>query len=163
MNMGLVRVPYFGTIKLLDAFQEQAGISCHKHALKAMLFLNKTMVQDADDGLVYTISCHSDGSRLDISEIYNAHMERAQQKRDRDIMVDLQSVDDVALRDIANFLARRQIECKRPADVLTAAITVARCMYEQYGSGKTGELHIPTIYPNKPVQVMQRHIYLNPS
>ena len=162
MTGSIVYAHYNGTIKLIHAFQEQAGLPSHKQAVNAILFLNQAMVNDARAGLVYCVSERVE-SYLRLPEIYQSHAACARECRDRDIIQPVYGVDPVALSAIADYLTKAGVAPKNAAEVLRVATTVASVMYENFGRGKEGALHIPAIYPERPCQVGYGHIYLKMS
>ncbi len=162
MSFGIVKAHYNGTIKLIHAFQEKAGLPDHKAAVNAILFLNQNMVRDAADGLVYSASDTKE-ERLSLPELYQSHVAQAREDdRWSDIMMAVQGVDPVALRSIGDYMAQNGARPKGVAEALKVATTVATTMYDRFGSGKTGELHIPAFYPDRP-QIGHTHMYLKVS
>ena len=164
-----VSVPYNGTIKLLEKFQDQAGLLNQKQALGAVLFLNQMLISNVRQGLVHTSSDRPDSARLDLAELYEGHIEMARSQHDRDIRMNLRSIDDVALNDITDYMKQHHVGFRKPdyilskAEIITAAITLATAVHAIFGSGKTGALRIPTIYPERPLVVSASHIFLKPS
>lgn len=169
MDDGILYVPYNGAIKLLEAFQEEAGLLDQKEALKSVLFLNQAMVSDARQGLRYSVSDRADGC-VRLPELYEAHLEKLQYDLENarsagcpDVMTRITGVDPVPLREIMAYMEQNYVAVAEPAEALTIAISAARSTYSVFGSGKTGELHIPAVYPKCLWEIKRRHIHLKAS
>lgn len=154
-------VPFYGTIKLIDAFQEKAGIATHREAVDALLMVNRALISDAQTGLRYKVFPTSNGA-FPPAELYEGNLDSLRQRPrgQRDIMVELRNVDPVHVTELMNFLEQNEIPVRSVSEALTVAIMVAKNMYDHYGTDKTGEMHIPAVYPHRADDDSQRHIYL---
>jgi|GEM_PF-6895513 hypothetical protein len=156
-------VRFYGTIKLIDAFQEKAGIPTHRQAVDAMLMISRSIVSDARAGLKYKIEDKS-SCTYPINELFEGNLDslRDRSHTQRDIVVDLRGVDPVHVAEVTSYMDENRIKPRNTSEALMVAIMVAKAMYDQYGTEKTGEMHIPAIYPGKADMGYKSHIYLKP-
>lgn len=157
--MASVRLSRQGTIKLIREFQESAGLKeTHIRGLNAIMKINEAFVRDAEAGLVYCVK--AGGSRLILSELYEAHLERAADLRQNYQSWEGRQVDDVSLDHIKRYLGKHGIPVKDNSDLVTAATSLAAVFYEHFGTGKGGSLHIPVIDPVDLMESRYSHIHL---
>ncbi|QQG36793.1 MAG: hypothetical protein HYS17_03210 [Micavibrio aeruginosavorus] len=163
MSQGHMNVPFYATLKPLSAFAELAGLR-HKDALRAVLMIGQAMADDARSGLRYCTSGKDNASQMNIRELFQSHLEIARRElAPRDVMVDLAAVDPVPLRQMVEFMEEDSDQKVKPVEALTAAISLSRVFYESFGDNRTGKLEIPAVYPQRPINIGRRHIYLMPS
>ena len=157
--MASVRLSRQGTIKLIREFQEKAGLKeSNVRGLSAIMALNESFVRDAEAGIVYCVK--EGGSRLLLSDIYDGHLERAHEQRQKYQSWEGRQVDDVSLSHIKRYLDKRGILVRDNSDLVTAAISLASVFYDHFGTGKEGSLHIPTIDPAHLMETRYTHIHL---
>ncbi len=157
--MASVRLSRQGTIKLIREFQEKAGLKeANVSGLSAIMMINESFVRDAEASISYCVK--DGGSRLQLSELYDGHLERAVEQRQFYHSWVGRQVDDVALNHIKHYLDSRGVTFKDNADLVAAATSLASVFYDHFGTGKAGALHIPTYDPARPMESRYTHIHL---
>lgn len=157
--MARVRLSRQGAIKLVRDFQTNAGLGeADVRGLASIMAVNNAFVRDAEGGLVYCVS--KGGSRLNLADLYEAHLERATELRQIYQPREMHQVDDMALENIKRYLNARGVAAKDNSDLVTAAISLAYVFYEHFGTGVQGAMHIPVVDSKNLLKSKYSHIHL---
>lgn len=157
--MAIVNLSRSGTVSVIEEFTAKAGLQQQpEQGLRAILFINQALISNVETGKQLCIT--DGGSRIDLADVYEAHMERVQEQCDPQDDREVHGVDDLAVDNIRTYLKSQFIAVKSNEDVVAVAASVAMAFYNQFGTGQDGALHIPVFSPLAPLAPQKAHIYL---
>lgn len=109
------------------------------------LSLGDALVRDAQAGAQYSVL--PGGSRLNLSEIFESHLDLAEKARQNAQVYESHEVDDAAVARINVYLSHESMPAPDTNNLVSATVSLAKAFYDQFGREQEGVLHIPVYDP----------------